>query len=96
MGKIATCDECIMTLLERLPDNREWLAPALADIRQRRLRVGARVCIQKEPFQGKLGTIYRQEYPWSNKWDVLPDSKSADAPGILCLLCEADELDPIL
>ena len=32
----AWCDECIMDCLERTPDNRTWLTPALEDIAQRK------------------------------------------------------------
>lgn len=88
----ATCDECISNMLERLPDNREWLAPALADIRKRHLKIGARVRIQCLAERGQLGTVYKQ-WPGQDAWYVRPDRRPADAPGIAC---EADELDVLL
>lgn len=88
------CDKCIADMLERLPDNREWLEPALADIRARHLKIGARVRIQAAgQMRGELGTVYNYlpSRPWP--WHVRPDIWAEGSPGVAYL---ADELDVIL
>lgn len=52
----ATCDECLVALVEQLPDNRQKLRLALHEILARRY-LGARVRIACGQYQGKLGTI---------------------------------------
>ncbi len=86
------CDECIVNMLESLPDNRDWLEPALADIRERHLKIGARVRIQCVAGRGQLGTIYRQTHD-KQGWYVRVDRRPADNPGIVCV---PDELDVML
>lgn len=93
LGNTAMCDKCVLALLEQTPDNREWLAPALADIRQRYLRVGARVRIQAMYERGQLGTICARSRWSDDAWYVRSDRRPATSAGILCL---TDELDVIL
>lgn len=93
LGTVATCDECIVELLEQLPDNRAWLAPALADIRERHLKIGARVRIQMGEETGNLGTVYNHLPAMGAPWHVRPDGWAEDVPGVAYL---AEELDVIL
>lgn len=86
------CDEHIIEMLERLPDNREWLAPALADIRERYLKVGARVRIQMGKQAGNLGTVYNHLPSRPAPWHVRPDGW-LDCAGVAY---KADELDVLL
>lgn len=89
----AECDECIVNNLERHPDSREVLAPALDDIRERYLKVGARVRIQCASSEiGQLGTIYKPNKN-DDAWYVRSDRTSASEPGLLCL---PEELDVLL
>lgn len=89
---VSLCDECITDMLEKLPDNRAWLEPALADIRARHLKIGARVRIQCIAERGQLGTVYRAWHDQSS-WYVRVDRRPADNPGIVCM---PDELDVLL
>lgn len=91
MGRM--CDKCLMGMLEILPDNREWFEPALADIRERHLKIGARVRIQMGEQTGKLGTVYNHLPSRPAPWHVRPDSWPEDVPGIAY---KADELDVML
>lgn len=92
LNGMAFCDECVMDMLSQLPDNREWLAEALADIRERRLKVGARVRILMGEEEGKLGTIYNHLPSRPAPWHVRPDGW-LDNAGIAF---KADELDIII
>jgi len=92
LNGVATCDECIVNMLERLPDNREWLADVLTDIRERHLKIGARVRIQCIAEQGQLGTVYQRTLNETG-WYVRPDRRGDKQPGIACL---SDELDVLL
>lgn len=87
------CDECIVNMLEKLPDNRDWLQPALADIRERHLHAGARVRIQMGDETGNLGTVYNHLPGRPAPWHVRPDGWPADEPGIAY---KAEELDVLL
>lgn len=88
------CDVCIVDMLERLSDNRAWLEPALADIRTRHLKVGARVRIQAAgQMRGELGTVYNYLPSRPCPWHVRPDMWAEGSPGIAYL---AEELDVIL
>lgn len=89
----AMCDECIVNMLEGLPDNRDWLAPALTDLRARHLKIGARVRIQMGGETGNLGVVYNHVPGRRYSWHVRPDAWPADVPGIDY---KADELDVLL
>lgn len=89
----AECDEHIMQCVEWHPDSRELLTEALADIRERRLAVGARVRILVGEEEGKLGTVYNHLPSRPAPWHVRPDDYDPDVPGIAF---KADELDIII
>lgn len=89
----AECDEHIMQCVEWHPDSRETLVEALADIRERHLKIGARVRILMGEETGKLGTVYNHVPGLPASWHVRPDNWCSDCPGIAY---QTDELDVML